>query len=126
MKIVSSEPPLKGSRYLLVVFLKAHQSLFQGSDGWEIVWREYLALNDGEVDLDLVQPAGVYRSVDGNEVGISGLETIHATCSAVRRSIVYDPEDALRVGIGRLTHHLSHQTLEGGNTRGCLTSPEEF
>lgn len=54
----------------------------------KIVWSEYLTTTDGKVDLDLVQPTGVDRSMDRNQVGISALETMHALYPIVRGSVV--------------------------------------
>jgi len=44
--------------------LEGKQALLQVIERAEVVGREDLALNDGEVDLDLVEPTGMDRNVD--------------------------------------------------------------
>jgi hypothetical protein len=46
------------------------EALFEFGQRGEVVWREDLSLNDGEVDLDLIAPASVNRRVDEDGVGV--------------------------------------------------------
>ena len=59
--------------------------------------------NDREINLDLIEPAGVHRSVDGNYRGPAVLEALDAPLAAMRRAIVENPKDALGRPIGLLT-----------------------
>jgi hypothetical protein len=42
-----------------VVLLKAEEPVADGTERHDVIRREDLALGDGEVDLDLIEPAGV-------------------------------------------------------------------
>jgi hypothetical protein len=69
IEIGPGELPLKGPGDLLVMILESEQpSLYLGEVG-EVVGSEHLALDDGEVDLDLVEPGGMHRQVDQNQLG---------------------------------------------------------
>ncbi len=63
-QVGAGESPLKGSGGLLVVVLEGEQTLLEFGQGGEIIGSEDLALNDGEVDLDLIEPTGMDRGVD--------------------------------------------------------------
>jgi hypothetical protein len=52
--------------------------------------REDLALEDAEVDLDLVEPAGVDREMDGHEPRVRFDETSDGGPAAVRAAVVED------------------------------------
>src|SRR5713226_2390232 len=71
-KILAGEGPLERGRRPLVVVLEAEQTVLDLGQRGEVVGRQHLALDDGEVDLDLVEPAGVDRSVDEDEAGPGG------------------------------------------------------
>ncbi|HEV8103844.1 MAG TPA: hypothetical protein VGP69_08930 [Gaiellaceae bacterium] len=60
-------------RDLLVVSSEVEEALFDGSEVGEVVGLQHLALDDREVDLDLVEPAGVDRQVDEDEVRVPAL-----------------------------------------------------
>ena len=47
---------------------KAEQAILDGGEVGEVVGREDLALDDAEVGLDLVEPAGMDRRVDEDDV----------------------------------------------------------
>jgi hypothetical protein len=49
--------------------LKIHEALLEMGAGGEIVGREYLSLEDGEIDLNLIDPAGMNRSVHKKSIG---------------------------------------------------------
>jgi len=59
-EVVAGEGPIEGPRRLLVAILEAKQLLLEIGEGCEVVRREKLALNDREVDLDLIKPAGMH------------------------------------------------------------------
>jgi hypothetical protein len=60
LQILASEFPLEGASGGAVMVLEAQQAIFEFSPGLEIVGSKELALNDREVDLDLVEPAGMH------------------------------------------------------------------
>jgi hypothetical protein len=65
---------------------------------------EDLSLNDREVDLNLVEPARVDRSVDEDGVGPFGAEAVDSFLAPMSGAVVHDPEDAAS-GLVRLSAH---------------------
>jgi len=65
--------------------LKAHEDAFESGGRGEIVGVENLALDDRKIDLDLVEPAGVKRRVNRNDVWPFGPQTIGGASPAASR-----------------------------------------
>ena len=84
-----------------------------------------LRWGDREVDLDLVEPAGVHGQVDEYEVGPALLEPPDGLAAAVGGAVVDDPEDAARGGVRLLGHHLPDQPVEGGDPASCFRAAED-
>jgi len=95
--------------------LESKGTLLELGQGTEVVGRENFSLNDREVDLDLVEPAGVNWCVDKNGVGPLGAETVDRFLPAMNGTIVHDPEDSARCVIRRLAHNLTNQAIHGSN-----------
>jgi hypothetical protein len=68
LQVAARERPFEGLGGLLVSLLEARQVAFEGAKLREVVWCQNLTLDDREADLDLVEPTGVNRRVDENEV----------------------------------------------------------
>ena len=103
----------KGSAISFQWRSKALSVLGDVGDVGEVVRLEHLALDDREVDLDLVEPAGVQRQVDEDEVRPAPLEPLDRALAAVRGAVVDDPEDAAGGGVGLVGHHLPDEPVEG-------------
>jgi hypothetical protein len=58
-EIAACEGPLERLRRVDIVFLEAKKPLADGAERSEVIRREDFALDDGEIDLDLIEPAGV-------------------------------------------------------------------
>ena len=69
VQVGAGEGPLKGSGGLLVVVLEGEQTLLEFGEEGEVIGSEDLALNDGEIDFDLIEPAGLDRGVDEHDRG---------------------------------------------------------
>ena len=110
-QIRPSEGPLKRPRRLLIPPLKAEEAVFELTERCEVVWRDDLSLNDREVDLDLVEPAGMNRRVHERRGGPLGAEAGGGLIAAVRRTTVHHPEDSPRRAVGLGAHHLSDETV---------------
>lgn len=54
----------------LVVLLKLQQAIGERLSGGEVVGRKHLSLHDREVDFDLIEPAGVNRTMHRDEIGV--------------------------------------------------------
>ena len=98
---------------LLVAPAKCQELGFEDGEVGEVVGGEDLALDNGKVDLGLVEPAGVDGRVDDDQVGPGALEAVDAAFAAVRGAVVDDQEDALRGAVGVLGHELIDELIEG-------------
>jgi hypothetical protein len=126
IQVFAGEGPLERSGRLFIAFLETQESVLQRSQRPEIVGRENLALHDREINLDLIEPAGVHRSVNGNNRGPAVLEALDAPLAAMRRAIVENPKDALGRPIGLLTQHFRDQTVERFDAVLPSTAAEHF
>lgn len=86
--------------------------ILKGVQVCEIVRFKNLALNDGRVYLDLVEPTGVNGSKNLNGVWIPLLKPLNGIGHSVRRAIS-DPEDA----VGRTVRFLGHYR---DTTQSCV------
>src|SRR6266540_5626580 len=125
-EVVTGEAPGEGTRDGFVVALEGEQALFQLCGAREVVGGEHLPLHDGEVDLDLIEPAGVDRAVDRNDGGVGGLQALDTGWTAVGGPIVQDPEHPPRVAVRGDGHHLVHQTAKRLDPRVLLTAAEQL
>ena len=74
--------------------LESEQTLLEFGQRREIIRRQDLSLHDREIDLDLVEPTGMDRSVDEDRVGPLGAKAFDSLLAAVSGTVVHDPEDA--------------------------------
>jgi len=126
IEIAAGEGPLEGLGGLLIAILESHELVLERGEVRKVVGREELALDDGEIDLDLVEPAGVDRSVDEDDVGPFGAQPSGGALATVRRTIVGDPEYAPRGAVGLLAHDLSDETFEGSDAGLALAAAEQL
>jgi hypothetical protein len=125
-EVLASEGPLKRGGNLFVVLLKSQETLLEFRQRREIIWCEDLALNNGEVNLDLIQPTDVHRSVEWDQGRPLVLKATDALRAAMRGAIVHDPEDPRSRAVGFLTHHLGDQPIKGGDAVFGFATAEEF
>jgi len=83
VKITAREGPLEGLCGFLIALLEAQEVAFEGGRRGEVVGIENLALDDRKIDLDLVEPAGVKRRVNKNNVWPFGPQTIGGASAAM-------------------------------------------
>jgi hypothetical protein len=114
-EIAAGEGPLERLCRVDVVVLEAKKPFADGAERSEVVRREDLALDDREIDFDLIEPAGVNGGVHEDELRPLGLEPCDGAVAPMRRGVVGDPEDATRRAIRFLPHDLSHESVEGRN-----------
>ena len=74
-------------------------------------------MHDREVDLDLIEPTCMDGPVHEHQIRILPLESFHGARTAVRRTVVDDPEYAPRVAIGRKRHGLARPGGRTGQSR---------
>ncbi len=61
----------------------------------KVIRSQHLSLDDGEVNFNLIEPAGVNRGVYQEGVGPTGLDALCCFLAAVSRAVTHDPENAL-------------------------------
>jgi len=120
------EFPLERFRDRLVMPLEGEEALLDRFQGREVVGCQNFPLKDREVDLDLVEPAGVDGTMNRDDAGIFFHKAFHASGAAMRGSVVHDPEHAPGLAVGRLAHHLSDQSIEGNDPGLSLTPAEDL
>src|SRR3990172_9033164 len=106
--------------------LEGKKPLADRSEGRKVVGCQYLPLADGEVDLDLVEPAGMDGTVNRDDAGIFFHQAFDADSAAMRGSVVHDPEHAPGLAVGRLGHHLGHQPVKRNDPGLSLAPAEEL
>ena len=88
VEVGAGELPLEGRSDLFVAAAEREQALLERVEVGDVVGGEDLALHDGEVDLGLVEPAGVDGGVDEPEVVPRALEAVDRALSAVGAAVV--------------------------------------
>src|SRR5260370_18091890 len=99
VQVGAGEGPLKGTCGLLVVVLEGEQTLLEVGEGGEVIGSEDLALDDGEIDLDLIEPAGMHRGVDQDNRGPRGAQAVGGFLASVGGTVVGNPQDTPRTAI---------------------------
>ncbi len=112
-EIPAGESPVERDGDLLIVMLKGKQTFLDLGQRREIIGDKDLALDDREVNLDLIQPTGMQWGVHQHHRRPLGAESVGGLLAAVSRTVVHNPEDATGRAIGRLVHHLGDQAIHG-------------
>ena len=123
---MSSELPLEGFGDLLVISLEAQEAILELLKRLEVIGRQSFALNNGEVDLNLIEPTRMNWAMDKDQVGIALLETCSGARTTMGRAVIHDPEDSPSLGIGWLGHYVLHKPIEGRNAGLRLAPAKEF
>jgi hypothetical protein len=106
--------------------LECEQALFEFGQRREMVRGEDFSLNNGEKDLNLVEPTGVDGSVDEDGVGPLGAEAFGSFPAPMGRAVVHDPKDAVGGLVGLLTHNFSDEALHRSDAVLDLAATEDF
>jgi len=124
-EVVTSKGPLKGLGDARVVFREVGETLGQLREGVKIVWGEDLPLENREVDLDLIEPACMNRAVDGNEMGVFGGKPLQAGLTSVSGPVVEDPKHPSCLTIGRASHDIVDESVEGDDSIAGFATAED-
>src|SRR5215469_2628742 len=92
----------------------------------EIVGREHFSLDDGEIDLNLIDPAGMDWGMHQKSIGPAGSDTIDGLLAAMRRAVIHDPKDALGGFIRFTPHNLSNEPIGGSNAALFFAASEDL
>ena len=89
---LAAEVPVEGLGGRVVAVLEGEEPFGEGVEVGKVAGLDHLALDDGEEDLNLVQPAGVDGQVDqfGGRPGRS--DPVDGAGAVVRGAVVRDPE----------------------------------
>ncbi len=87
-EVAGGELPLEWSGGLVVSGFEVGQALLDHCEISEVVGREHFTRYDGEVDLHLVQPRGVYRSVHHDRIRELLSEPVDGFLPAVGGAVV--------------------------------------
>src|SRR5438093_11097489 len=126
IEVGAAEFPLEGFGDGLVVLLEAQQTVLDIGERREVIWGQGFALDDGEVDLDLVEPARVDWAVDEHEIWESGLKASDRSLAAMRGAVVHDPKDVTGIAVRRRGHDLRDEAIEGLDAGGLLATAEDL
>ena len=96
--------------------LNGEQSLLEIGEAGAVIGSEDLALNNGEVDLNLVEPTGVNRSVDEYSVPPLGAQPVNSFLATMSGAVIHNPKDATSGLVGFLAHDFTDQAIGGGNS----------
>ena len=125
-EVTASEFPLERAGHGFVVLLEVQEPLLELGKGAEVVGCQHLALDDGEIDLDLVEPTGVNRRIHWDNSRPAPLQALHARLAAMRGAVVHDPEDPARGAVGFLAHNLVDQATEGCDAGPAFATAKEL
>lgn len=112
MQIVPREAPRERCGDGRVSILKGEYRARELMSGCEVIGREHLSLNDGEIDFDLIQPACMNRRVHKDQIRPHLAKTLTRRHTAMRGAVVDDPEDAVSGPIRLPLHHVLDESLE--------------
>ena len=108
------------------MFLEPDQAQPQGFQRVKIVWSQGLPLNNGKVDLNLIQPTCMHWTVHGHQMRVLAAESRNTRRCAVRGSIVHYPENSTGFFVGGSAHHLIDKPIERSNTAFLFAPAEQF
>lgn len=108
------------------MFGEIGETLGELREGMKIVWGENLALENREVDFDLIEPACVNGTVNWNEMGVFIDKPLHAGLTSVGGAIVEDPKHPSRVTIGGASHDIVDESTERDDSIAEFTTTEDF
>ena len=112
---LACEGPLERRGRFLVVVLESEQPLFELVLRSEVVGRECLPLNNGEGNLNLIQPTGMDGGVHAEQVRPLRAQVINRLLAAMGRTVVRDPENTACRLVGFSTHDLTNQAIDWSN-----------
>jgi len=82
--MLTSELPFEGTGSRFPVVLKIEEALGESVEIGKVIGREHLALDNREVDFDLIEPTGVNGGMHKREATIAVSKTPHGFDATVR------------------------------------------
>src|SRR5437899_1211820 len=75
-QVLARKRPLERTRGGFIPVLESEQRGLEGREISEVARRQYLALDHGKIDLDLIQPARMHRREDRDHVRVLALKAL--------------------------------------------------
>jgi hypothetical protein len=108
------------------VALEGEETLFEFGQRREIVGRENLSLNNGEIDFDLIEPTGVDRRVDEDGIGPVVTQSVGSFLASVNGAVVHDPKDPSGGLVWLLAHDLGDEPIYGSDSAFHFAAAEDL
>src|SRR6266542_4772286 len=124
-QVAPRKGPLEWAGQGFIVALEGQQPVLHGGQGMEVVRCQDLALDNGKVDLNLIEPTRMDGPVHQHEIRILPLQSFHGARATVSRAVVDDPEDTSGVAVRRHHHHMLDEAVERVDTRRRLATAKE-
>ena len=83
-------------------------------------------MKDGEIDLNLIDPAGMNGRVYKKGIGPAGTDAFDCLLTAMSRAVIHDPKDALGGSVGFAAHDRSDEAVGGSNSAFLFAVSEKF
>ena len=125
VQVTTREGPLEWFGGPLVASLEGHHVPLQIGKALEVARGKQLALNDREVDLDLIEPTGVNRRMNQNDAGPSDSKAVGSASTTVARTIVGNQEHTAGWPIRFPAHDLTDEVVEDRDTVLALAAAEQ-
>ena len=111
---------------LHVIVLKRQHTACDVGEGLKIIGDKDLALHDRKVDLGLVELTSMHWRVHQSRVRVRLPQTLARGLAPVTRTVVDDPEHAVRRGVRFPPHYVVHQPSERKDAGRRFASPEDL
>ena len=125
---VQSSPvefPFKRPWFSIAQFFVQPQSLLDLLQAGEVVWGQHLSLDNREVDLYLIEPAGMHRRMNQDRLAVGLPQSAYCCLATVRGAVVHDPEDATGRSVRLAPHHLIDQSAKRVDSSPFLASTQD-
>src|SRR5208337_2789456 len=125
-QVLSSELPRKRPWSSVAQLFVQRQTQTDRVQSREIVRREHLPLDDRKVNLHLVQPTRMHGRVDQDDPFVAPTHPLHRRLTTMRRTIIHDIKQPLRIAVRLLLQNLIHQSAKRLDPRLRLATPQNY
>src|ERR1035437_1159409 len=126
VQVEPGEPPFEGRGDRAVLLAEGNERGLELGERAPLGGLENLALDEAEVDLDLVQPGRVDRRVDDPDLRPPFAQPGLGPGTAMRAADLDDPEDSPGAGVRLLAHDLVDEPSERRDPVLGLTAAEHL
>ena len=125
-QVSPSESPIEWFGHPFEKLLEVSDAISDSLQIAKVVWRQGLSLQDGQVDFNLIEPAGVNRQRHRHGIGEFSAEPLGERGRAMRTALVHDPKDPSRRYVRFAVHDLSDEPIKGGDAIGVFDAPDDL